>query len=244
MSKDSPSKLLLGIEGIRGAYEYALACLFSSSLKDASPKGDGHPVMVLPGLGTSDSSTRYLREFLEEIGYSSYPWGLGRNLGPRHGLESLLKNLSERVDYIFDDHKTPVTLIGWSLGGIYGREIAKINHDKVRQVITLGTPFKGDAAGTNATFLYELLSKDKSHLDPNIIQKIATPPPVPFTSLYSKTDGVVHWKCSIEEPGPMRENIEIPGASHLGLGHNPISMFVIADRLLHTKENWKPFSVT
>lgn len=240
MSKDSPSKLLLSIEGIRSAYEYGLSYLLSPTLKDICPKGDGHPVIVFPGLGTADSSTRCLRTFLEDIGYVTYPWGLGRNLGPRRGLDTLLKNLSERVDYIFDDHKEEITLIGWSLGGIYARELAKINPLKTRQVITLGTPFKGDAAETNATFLYELLSKDKSHRDPNILKKISIPPPVPFTSIYSKTDGVVHWKCSIEDQGELVENIEIPGASHLGLGHNPISMYVIANRILNTKENWRP----
>ena len=244
MGEQKPSKLLLGLEAVRGVYEYGMAHLLSMPLKYICPKGDGHPVMVLPGLGTSDSSTRYIRSFLDDLGYSSYPWGLGRNVGPRHGLDALIQNLSDRINYISEEHSwQPVTLIGWSLGGVYSREIAKINADKIRQVITLGTPFKGDAAGTNATFLYEILSRDKSHRDPNVLKKISVPPPVPFTSLYSKTDGVVHWQCSIEDEGPFRENVEVPGASHLGLGHNPISMFIIADRLKQTKENWHPFSL-
>lgn len=244
MAAETPSKLLLGVEAVRGAYEYVLAWAASAPLKHFSPKGDGHPVMVLPGLGTSDMSTRYLRGFLDDIGYNSYPWGLGRNLGPRRGLDSLLQNLSDRVNYISTQHNDqPVTLIGWSLGGIYSREIAKINPDKVRQVITLGTPFKGEAAGTNATLLYEILSRDKSHKDPDILKKISEVPPVPFTSIYSRSDGVVHWKCSIEDQGSLSENIEVPGASHLGLGHNPIAMYIIADRLRHTKDTWRPFSM-
>lgn len=245
MGTEAPSKILLGLEAIRGIYEYGLAWLLSMPLKHIAPKGDGHPVMVLPGLGTSDMSTRYLRSFLDDIGYCSYPWGLGRNMGPRRGLNPLLNNLSDRVNYISTQHNDqPVTLIGWSLGGIYSREIAKINSSKVRQVITLGTPFKGDAAGTNATFLYEILSRDKSHKDPDMLKKIGVAPSaVPFTSIYSRTDGVVHWKCSIEELGPFIENIEVPGASHLGLGHNPIAMYIIADRLRYNKDTWKPFKI-
>jgi len=243
MDTETPSKLLLGLEAIRGIYEYGLAWMLSMPLKHVSPAGDGHPVMVLPGLGTSDSSTRYLRDFLSEKGYTTYPWGLGLNVGPRGGLDKLLTNLVDRVKFISDEHQgKQVTLIGWSLGGIYSREIAKHCPELVRQVITLGTPFKGDAAGTNATLLYEILSKDKSHRDPDILRKISIAPPVPFTSLYSRTDGVVHWKCSIEEEGPFSENIEVPGASHLGLGHNPIAMYIIANRLQYHKDNWKPFT--
>jgi len=240
---EMPSKALLSVEGFRGMYEYALGWALNMPLQFISPKGDNHPVMVIPGLGASDGSTHYLRNFLDEIGYKSHPWGMGRNLGPRHGLDILLNQLVDRVsDISAESDSQEISLIGWSLGGIYAREIAKLAPDKIRQVITLGTPFKGDAAGTNATLLYEILSRDKSHRDPNIVKKIGKAPPVPFTSLYSKSDGVVHWQCSIEDISTIAENIEVPGASHLGLGHNPISMYVIADRLTHDKETWKPYS--
>jgi hypothetical protein len=89
--------------------------------------------------------------------------------------------------------------------------------------------------------LYELLSKDKTHKDPEILKKIAEPPPVPFTSLYSKTDGIVHWSSSLEVEQHQRQNIEIPGACHLGLGHNPIAMYVLADRLAQTRDRWQPY---
>ena len=238
-----PSKALLSVEGIRSVYEFFMGFALNIPLKYISPKGDGHPVLVLPGLGTSDGSTYFLRNFLDEIGYKSQPWNLGRNLGPRQGMDNMLEQLIARVEEISAQHDgQQVSIIGWSLGGIYGREIAKLRPELVRQVITLGTPFKSAAKGTNAGFLYELLSKDKSHLDPDIIKKIAQVPPVPFTSMYSKTDGVVHWLCSIEEQGPYSENIEIPGASHLGLGHNPITLFVIANRLTKTRENWSHYN--
>lgn len=239
---DAPSKTLLSLEAIRGLYEYGLGLLLSTPLQFMAPKGDGHPVMVIPGLGTSDGSTHYVRSFLDDIGYKPHTWGLGRNLGPRNGIENLLDDVTDQLKSISAQHDgAQVSVIGWSLGGIYGREIAKRAPNLIRQVITLGTPFKNDQGGTNASKLYELLSKDTSHKDPEILRRISEPPPVPFTSIYSKTDGVVQWQCSIEEPGSLIENIEVPGASHLGLGHNPISMYVIADRLTQTKKDWTPY---
>ena len=239
---DFPSKTLLSIEAIRSLYEFGLGWLLNMPLQYISPKGDGHPVMIIPGLGTSDTSTYYLRNFLNGIGYEAYSWGLGRNLGPRQGIDKLHKQLVNRVFEISSNHDNQsVSIIGWSLGGIYGREIAKSIPDNIRQVIALGTPFKCDAGGIHASFLYEFLSKDKDYKNIETIKKISEPPPVPFTSLYSKTDGVVHWRCSLEVEGPITENIEIPGASHMGLGHNPISMYIIANRLAQSRELWLPY---
>ena len=237
----TPSKFLLSVEFFRAMYEYGLGCLLSPPLKYISPKGDGHPVIIIPGLGTNDSSTYFARNFLNGIGYDARPWGLGRNLGPKGGMDLMLIQLNKLVSSVSESAGgKQVSIIGWSLGGIYAREVAKVNPSIVRQVITLGTPFKG-CTGTNADFLYELLSKDNSHKDPDISKKIAEPPPVPFTSIYSKTDGVVHWHSSIEDIDDQIENIEIPGVCHLGLGHNPISMYVIANRLTQTKETWSPY---
>jgi len=237
----APSKFLLSIEIVRAIYEYGLGWLLAAPLQYISPKGDGHPVIVLPGLGTADGSTHYVRHFLNELGYDARPWGLGRNMGPQDGMDTMLEQLSQLVrDVSISSGGQQVSIIGWSLGGIYAREMAKVAPDIVRQVITLGTPFKG-GTGTNADFLYELLTKDLSHKDPEVLRKIAEPPPVPFTSIYSKTDGVVYWESSLEDAGDQSENIEIPGACHLGLGHNPISMYVIANRLTQTRETWKPY---
>ena len=237
-----PSKLLLSVEGIRSLYEYAVGWILNMPLQYICPKGDGHPVMVIPGLGTADGSTHYIRNFIEGLGYEPHSWGMGRNLGPRRGFDNMLEQLVKNLTVIYEGAgNTPVSLIGWSLGGIYAREIAKRAPHMVRQVITLGTPFKGDiSSGTNATALYELLSRDKSHKDPIIIKQLSTVPPVPFTSIYSKSDGVVDWECSIESEGEYIENVEVPAASHLGLGHNPVSMYIVATRLSQTKATWKP----
>jgi pimeloyl-ACP methyl ester carboxylesterase len=238
----APSKVLLSIELIRAVYEYGMGWLLNIPLQFISPKGDSHPVIIIPGLGTSDGSTHFIRNFLTNLGYDTHSWGLGRNLGPQHGMDELLDKLVRRTNEVSEmSDGQEVSIIGWSLGGIYAREIAKEIPDVVRQVITLGTPFKG-ADQTNAALLYELLSKDTSHKDPNILKRIAEPPPVPFTSIFSKTDGVVYWESSIEKAGKQIENIEVPGACHLGLGHNPISMFIIANRLAQQKDTWVPYS--
>jgi len=240
---EEPSKILLGLEGIRGLYEYLLAWAVNIPLHHVSPKGDGHPVLVIPGLGGADGSTHYLRSFLDDLGYEAFPWGQGRNLGPRQGMEEMTSRLTDLVCSIHrDTGRQQVSLIGWSLGGIYSREIAKLCPDVIRQVITIGTPFKSVPIDSSIGRLYEFLSKDKSYKNSDVLEQIAKAPPVPFTSIYSKTDGVVHWTCSIEEESDQVENIEIPGASHLGLGHNPISMYVIANRLIQTRDNWQPYN--
>lgn len=239
---EEPSKFLFAVEAFRALYEYALAWALDTPLQYISPKGDGHPVLLIPGLGGADSSTKYLQRFLEDIGYDARPWGMGRNLGPRGGINDMTMRLSDRVHELsLECNSQQVSLIGWSLGGLYSREIAKVCPTVVRQVITLGTPFKLNTAGINVGRLYEFLSRDKSYKDPEVTARLGLAPPVPFTSMYSKSDGVVHWKCSIEDAGPMIENIEVPGASHLGIGHNPISLFIMANRLAHTKDSWKPY---
>jgi pimeloyl-ACP methyl ester carboxylesterase len=139
-------------------------------------------------------------------------------------------------------HGRKVSLLGWSLGGIYAREIAKAVPKLSRCVITLGTPFTGSPKATNAWRLYEKVSKQKID-DPQIQQQIAKAPPVPTTSLYSKSDGIVAWQCSLNEPGPRTENIEIQ-ASHMGMGLNPIALYAIADRLAQLEGKWRPFEVS
>jgi alpha-beta hydrolase superfamily lysophospholipase len=236
-----PSKALLSVEAIRTVYEYGLSCILNVPLQFISPKGDGHPIMIIPGLGTGDGATYFLRNFLKSIGYEPYSWGFGRNMGPKPNLNDFIDSMLRRVKEISaQNNHSEVSIIGHSLGGIYGREIAKYSPHLIRQVITLASPFK-DLVDTNATFIYEILNKDKSHRNIDIAKKISEPPPVPFTSLYTKTDGVVNWHATLENEGPFAENVEVPGASHMGLSHNPIAMYIIADRLSKNKENWTPY---
>jgi pimeloyl-ACP methyl ester carboxylesterase len=229
----APSALLMLLEG-RALWEYG-ASLAAMPLLKNTPQGDGHPVLVFPGLAANDVSTYPLRQYLRERGYEPYPWNYGFNFGPRSGV---LTGCIEHVREIQQRHGRKVSLLGWSLGGIYAREIAKAIPKLSRCVITLGTPFTGDPKATNAWRLYELVSRQKIS-DPRG-KTLGEAPPVPTTSLYSKSDGIVAWQCSLNAPGRLAENIEIQ-ASHFGMGLNPMALYAIADRLAQPEGTWKPF---
>lgn len=231
---EPPSRRLLLLEA-RAVYELA-AFVGAYSWLRTLPSGDGHPVMVLPGLVASDRSTRPLRTFLRNRGYGAHGWELGRNLGVRPGLEdqqlARLRELRRR-------YGRKVSLIGWSLGGVYARELAKRAPEEVRLVITLGSPFKGDARATHATRLYELLAGHTVE-EARATANLPEPPPVPTTAIFSRSDGIVAWQCCVEDEGPRTESIEVR-SSHCGLGHHPAALYVIADRLAQPEEAWAPF---
>jgi pimeloyl-ACP methyl ester carboxylesterase len=203
------------------------------------PPGDGHPVMIFPGLGAGDLTTVPLRKYLRGLGYVTQAWGQGFNFGPRPGV---LERAAGDLRALSEKHGQPVSLIGWSLGGIYARELAKLDPKLARCVVTLGTPFTGHPKATNAWRIYELLSRSKVG-DPALMAEIRKPPPVPTTSIYSRTDGIVSWRCSLNEPAPLAENIEVP-ASHVGMGMNPFVLYAVADRLAQPIGSWKPFDVS
>jgi hypothetical protein len=233
-SPRAPGPLLLALE-LRAPWEYG-ASLATLPLLRTAPRGDGHPVLVFPGLAASDLSTAPLRRYLSERGYKPHRWRLGMNLGPRPGvIDASLARIRElRARY-----GKKVSLIGWSLGGIYARELAKMAAHDVRIVITLGTPFAGNPRATNAWRFYELTSGQKV-ADMREHEKLREPPPVPTTSIYSRTDGVVAWQCCLQEEGPHTENIEVQ-ASHVGMGLNPLVFYALADRLSQAEGQWKPF---
>jgi pimeloyl-ACP methyl ester carboxylesterase len=230
----APSALLMMLEGrmfLEGG-----ATLAALPWLRRAPEGDGHPVLVLPGLGANDLSTIPLRNYLRERGYAPHPWNYGFNFGPRHGV---LRGCVEHARELHERYGQRLSLIGWSLGGIYAREIAKFAPDITRCVITLGTPFNGHPRATNAWRFYEMVSGQKTD-DPALRAQIAQAPPVPTTSIYSRSDGVVAWQCSINEPGPLVENIEIQ-ASHMGMGMHPAALYAIADRLAQPEGRWRRF---
>jgi pimeloyl-ACP methyl ester carboxylesterase len=203
------------------------------------PRGDGHPVMVFPGMGANDATTWPLRSFLQSLGYVTQAWGQGLNFGPRRGV---LERCAGDIRALSERTGQPVSLIGWSLGGLYAREMAKEQPSLARCAITLGTPFSGHPKATNAWRIYEWLT-GTSVGDPTLIEQIRKPPPVPTTSIYSRTDGIVSWRCSLNEPGPLAENIEVH-ASHVGMGMNPLALFAVADRLAQPIGHWRPFDAT
>jgi pimeloyl-ACP methyl ester carboxylesterase len=234
----APGLHLMLLEG-RAMWEY-VAMIAAIPWLRRLPEGDGHPVIVLPGLGAGDLTTLPLRSFLSDRGYLPYAWNQGFNLGPRDGVIDALRTL---VQETVKRHGERVSLIGWSLGGVYARELAKEFTDDVRCVITLGAPFAGHPRATNAWRLFEFLNDDESLQDPALLAQLRRAPPVPTTSIYSKTDGIVAWQCSINDPEPHTENIEVH-ASHIGMGMNPLALFAIADRLRQDPDNWERFEAT
>jgi pimeloyl-ACP methyl ester carboxylesterase len=232
----APNALLLLLEG-RAPWEYA-AMLAALPWLKRLPHGDGHAVIVYPGLGAADITTAPLRSFLQDLGYSAYPWKQGFNFGPRRGV---LDAARAHLKRIHERHGDKVSLVGWSLGGVYAREMAKEFPGCVRCVVTLGSPFAGHPRATNAWRFYEVVSGQDVH-DAALIAQLRSVPPVPTTSIYSKTDGVVAWQCSINDDAPQAENIEVH-ASHIGMGMNPLAMFAIADRLRQDPQRWQRFDV-
>lgn len=234
---EPPGPLLMMLEA-RAPWEYA-ALLAAAPWLSKLPVGDGHPVLVFPGLGASDFSTAPLRSFLHERGYSVHAWKQGFNFGPRHGV---LDACRERLAHLAERHRDKLSLIGWSLGGVYARELAKEYPDKVRCVITLGTPFSGHPRATNAWRFYEFVSGQSVAENEALVAQLREAPPVPTTSIYSRTDGVVAWQCSLNAGEAHTENIEVH-ASHVGMGMNPLALYAIADRLQQDPAHWRRFDV-
>jgi pimeloyl-ACP methyl ester carboxylesterase len=219
----------------RAPLEWA-ATLAAAPLLARLPVGDGHPVLVFPGLGAGDLSTLPLRRFLRGRGYTVYPWTQGLNLGPRRGV---LDACRARLGELAQRHLEPVSLVGWSLGGLYARELAKEQPQHARCVVTLGTPFAGHPRATNAWRLYEWVS-GQSVRDGGLVDALRRPPACPTTSIYSRTDGIVAWQCSLNENAAHTENIEVH-SSHLGMGLNPLVLYALADRLAQDPRAWRRF---
>jgi len=232
-----PGPLQLMLEA-RAPWEWA-AMLAAMPWLRQLPQGDGHPVIVYPGLGATDITTAPLRSFLGDRGYTPYAWKQGFNFGPRHGV---LEALREQLRHIGAKHREKVSLTGWSLGGVYARELAKELPELARCVITLGSPFAGHPRATNAWRFYQMVSGQNVSEDPELIAQLKVAPSVPTTSIYSKTDGVVAWQCSINDAAPHTENVEVH-ASHVGMGMNPLALYVIADRLQQDPARWQRFDL-
>ena len=232
-----PSRTLLLLEG-RAVQELGAFMLLRPWLA-AAPRGDGHPVLVFPGLLASDLSTQPLRGFLKQHGYAVHGWKQGRNLGLRPGVEP---DMLDRIEELYERHgKRKLSLVGWSLGGIYARQLAKRVPDKVRSVISLGSPFTGSPKATNAWKVYEFASGQRvDDRDHHIAGPLSDPPPVPTTSIFSRSDGICAWQTCLNEEGPLVENIEVYG-SHCGLGHHPAAVYAVADRLAQPEGQWTKF---
>ena len=222
-----PSRLATFME-LRAPLDWATLLLRAPQLLSA-PRGDGRPVMLLPGYGTDESSMRPLGRYLAYLGYDVHDWGIGRNRGK---VNHYTEVVGERVQALHDRLSNgPLTLIGWSLGGVIARETARLFPSFVREVITLGTPVIGGPKYTAAAERFaaaENLDLDAFEIEVHERNSIGISQPI--TSIYSKTDGVVGWQASVDTYNDHARNIEV-SSSHFGLGANGRVWRLIADIL-------------
>ena len=234
-----PSAGLFLTEPVRGLVDLAALLVAAPGLATA-PRGDGHGVLVLPGLLASDTSTLPLRSYLGWLGYDVRGWDLGRNRGPT---EDVLAGLPRALLAHARRTGRPVSLVGWSLGGIYARELARRHAKHVRQVITLGSPFamRDPRRQSRVHGPYQRLSHlhaDGARLPPP--EQWARPIDVPSTSVFSRLDGIVSWQACTEPETGRHQNVEVR-CSHVGFGVDPATLWLIADRLALPPGQYRPF---
>ena len=233
-----PHALLSLTEAHRAVLEILSLNLSRRRLRKIAPRGDGHAVMVLPGFMGDDGYNATMRRFLSSLDYAVHGWGLGRNLGPREGV---LEGLRERIHDLYEHYEGPVSLVGHSLGGIFARELAREYPDKVRQVISLGSPFgRGRMSASVPARLFSALNPmEELPIDQDLIHHA---PPVPSTAIYSKGDGIVNWQTTLqlEAAHERSQSIRVRG-SHCGMTLNPAIWFLVAERLATHPDNWRPF---
>ena len=213
----SPPSPVLTLLEARAPLE-GLSLLASLPWLATAPRGDGRPVLVAPGFGAGEASVSPMVRFLRALNHDAKSWGLGRNRGR---VMADVESLCERLSRSGNTAREPATLIGWSLGGVIVREVAREVPDLVRQVITLGTPVVGGPKYTRVGNWFWGSSVDIDALEARIHERNLRGIQVPVTSIYSRSDGVVAWRASVDRYNAHARNIEVPG-SHLGLGVNPL----------------------
>jgi pimeloyl-ACP methyl ester carboxylesterase len=238
---ERPALSLLGLEPWRAAVE------FGSHAVTRSPRtlnADGHPVIIFPGMATGAIAVSPLRRFCENLGYAASDWGWGLNAGPQGNIERWLSELTAHTADMLEPFDQSASLIGWSLGGVYAREVAKRLGSKVRQVITLGTPFNASEDHTRVGWVYRILSGEAPAYGPRFSAQLRRAPTVPTTSIYSKSDGVVAWQtCCHGEAEQQRlhvQDIEV-NSSHIGMGWNTSVLRIVANRLAQNPEHWQKY---
>lgn len=241
----SPHPLFQAIES-RAVLEAALLP-WSWPLLASAPRGDGHPVLLLPGFMGDESSLFVLKAFLKQRGYEVETWGFGRNVGFSHRHATALE---QKIRYLHHRSGRKVSLVGWSLGGMFAMYGAHESPECIRSVITLGSPVTFDPPGSQSPplvkALYRLIAHPMgtaAHVTHLRAKSLRGPKalPVPISCLYSRTDGVVPpQEATIDGNPALHENVRVAG-SHLGLGFNPFVLWVVADRLAQPEGEWKPF---
>lgn len=217
------------------------------------PHGNGEPVLFIPGFLTGDAAMGVMHGAAETLGYKAVKWECGVNWGAS---TQRMKALKERFERIARDHPNQkIAIVGWSLGGIYARELARTYPRHVSCAITLGTPFGAgqheDKVSAALKVMYQRINPDSLLLtDDEMKRQGLIPPQVPTTSIFSKKDAIVDWNVSLNPPTPLSENIEITDAgsrgqaiSHTSLVTSHAVISIMADRLhaAYSDEPWAPF---
>lgn len=186
-------------------------------------------VLVFPGFGAGDLSTLFLRRYLKTQGFPTKPWRLGVNKGD---VEALIPEVQKRTQEVVDEAKgQPVSIIGWSLGGVLAREVARDRPDLVRSVVTMGSPVVGGPRHTKAGPFYQnVLKKDLDEIERKIEERDQRLIRIPVSALYSRRDRVVQWWACIDRRNRRVRHIEVD-ASHLSLGFDPKVLRVVADEI-------------
>ncbi|MDE2612009.1 MAG: alpha/beta hydrolase [Burkholderiales bacterium] len=212
-----------------------------------APRGDGHPVLLLPGFMADESTLVALKWFLAGRGHDVHTWGFGRNVGfrSRHA-----QALEDKIRHLHHTSGRRVSLVGWSLGGVFSLYGAHQAPECVRNVITLGSPISVDAEGSCSPPLVKALYRLIAHpLGPDAHALLPSAKrlrqrkrlEVPMSCLYSLGDGVVPPQEATLDGDPERhENIRVLG-SHTGLGFNAMALAIVADRLAQREDDWQPF---
>ena len=171
---------------------------------------DGPPAYVIPGFFASDSTCAGLREALAEAGWRTYPWDLGLNRGAH---PDVLRHLRQRLKVIHDGR--PILVVGWSLGGVYARELAREAPELIRAVVTLGSPFSGDPHMNNVWRFYEWIAGHK--VDEPPLPHHPAKPPVPTLAIWSAKDGIVAKRAARGLDGERDAEVEVD-CGHMAFG--------------------------
>ncbi|MEC5407136.1 alpha/beta fold hydrolase [Paraburkholderia sp. MPAMCS5] len=228
-----PSATLFVLEPLRAAADYIAGM---APLAVPLPPGDGHPVLVFPGLGVNGAATSDLRNRLQQVGYEVHDWEQGVNFGPGADHDLMLERLGDHLKQIHAWHRSSVSLVGWSYGGIYARELAAKHPELVRQVITLATPVADNWEATHVGWLLNMLSSGIAPMSQVSTRRSDADVPVPWASVYSKTDGIVAWEACVSTGSTNHRNIEVEDVSHLGMVQHPEVLRVAAGLLAQHRD--------
>jgi dienelactone hydrolase len=236
-------RALLSLLEIRAPLEFAVLIATLPTLARAA-KGDGHPVLLLPGFAAGDATLEPLRLFLKSRNYEVETWGLGKNVGFNR---RYTKVIEQKVRYLHHKTGKKVSLVGWSLGGVFAFYAAHVAPECVRTAISLGSPLRVNPdhpPPQSVLAMYRALENPQgtlAHAAHSRSKAMRGPPPAPSTCLYSDTDGIVPpHQATLDGDPKNHENIRVPG-SHTGLGVNVLVLWIVADRLALPEGKWKPF---